>query len=212
MSGFPRAHQLSVIGCHGCGLVCEHISDENGHARCPRCYALLRRRHHDSIARSWAFLLAAAIFYIPANILPVMYTSLFGSGSDNTIIGGIMALWADGSYDVAVVIFVASVVVPCTKFLMLGMLLITAQQRSRWATRERAKLYRLVELAGYWSMLDVLVVAIVAALVKFQSLSEIEPRIGILFFGMTVILTMLSAMNFDPRLIWDGESTHAAHL
>jgi paraquat-inducible protein A len=212
MSDFLRAHQLGVIGCHGCGLVCEHIPGEDRHARCPRCHAVLRRRHRDSFARPWAFLLAAAVFYVPANILPVMYTSLFGSGSDNTIIGGIMALWADGSYDVAVVIFVASVVVPCAKFLILGLLLITAQQRSRWATRERARLYRLVELAGYWSMLDVLVVAIVAALVKFQSMSEIEPRTGILFFGMTVILTMLSAMNFDPRLIWDDESTHATDL
>jgi len=97
--------------------------------------------------------------------------------------------------------------VPCSKFLILGMLLITVQRRSTWAMRERARLYRLVEIIGYWSMLDVLVVAIVAALVKFQSLSDIEPRTGILFFGMVVILTMLAAMQFDPRLIWDSEET-----
>lgn len=134
-----------------------------------------------------------------------MFTSLLGQGSESTILRGIVEFWKAGSYGIALVIFIASVAVPCTKFLVLGLLLFTAQRRSRWAMRERARLYRLVELIGYWSMLDVLVVAVVAALVKFQMLSEVAPRVGILFFGMTVILTMLSAMNFDPRLIWDSE-------
>lgn len=204
MSGHPRARRLSVIGCHACGLVCEDTLAETGHARCPRCGAALHRRRPDSIARAWALLLAGVILYIPANVLPVMYTSLLGSGSDSTIMRGVIAFWNSGSYGIALVIFVASVAVPCTKFLVLGLLLVTAQRRSRWALRERARLYRLVELIGYWSMLDVLVVAVVAALVKFQALSDIEPRVGILFFGLVVILTMLSAMSFDPRLTWDA--------
>lgn len=94
---------------------------------------------------------------------------------------------------------------PGIKFVVLTLLLVTAQRRSTWAQVQRAKLYRLVEVIGYWSMLDVLVVALVAALVKFQALSDIEPRLGILFFGLVVLFTMLSAMSFDPRLIWDTQ-------
>jgi paraquat-inducible protein A len=207
MSGPPRAHQLHVLACHACGMVLEDGLDHPGHGRCPRCGAPLHRRRPNSIVRTWALLIASMLFYIPANVLPVMYTSRLGSGSDNTILQGVVEFWRGGSYGIALVIFIASVVVPCSKFLILGMLLITVQRRSTWAMRERARLYRLVEIIGYWSMLDVLVVAIVAALVKFQSLSDIEPRTGILFFGMVVILTMLAAMQFDPRLIWDSEDT-----
>ena len=139
-----------------------------------------------------------------------MYSSLFGHGIESTILHGVVEFWASGSFGIALIIFIASVVVPCAKFLVLGTLLFTAQRRSRWATLERARLYRLIELIGYWSMLDVMVVAVVAALVKFQALSVIEPRAGIFFFGLMVILTMLSAMSFDPRLIWDGEQTDAS--
>jgi paraquat-inducible protein A len=208
MSKIPRAGQLRVIACRACGLVCEDTLDkaldETGQARCPRCGAALHRRHADSIAHAWAFLIAALILYIPANVLPVMYTGMFGNGGDSTILSGVIQFWQDGSYGIALVIFIASIAVPCTKFLVLGLLLTTSRWRSRWAMRERARLYRLIELVGYWSMLDVVVVAIVSALIKFQVLSNIEPRIGILFFGMTVILTMLSTMSFDPRLIWDN--------
>ena len=207
MSGPPRARQLQVVACHACGMVLEDRLDGLRHERCPRCAASLHRRRPNSIVRTWALLIASMIFYIPANVLPVMYTSRLGSGSDNTILQGVVEFWHDGSYGIALVIFIASVAVPCTKFLILSLLLVTVQRRSTWAMLERARLYRLVELIGYWSMLDVLVVAIVAALVKFQSLSDVEPRTGILFFGMVVILTMLSAMQFDPRLIWDSEET-----
>ena len=144
------------------------------------------------------------ILYIPANVLPVMYTSLLGHGSNSTISTGVIEFWKAGSYGIALVIFIASVAVPCAKFLALSVLLVSAKRQSSWARRERALLYRLVELVGYWSMLDVLVVAIVAGLVKFHALADIEPRLGILFFGGVVILTMLAAMQFDPRLTWDG--------
>lgn len=205
MSQPPRAHQLRVVGCHSCGLVCEDVPAENGHARCPRCGSALHVRRPDSIARAWALLLAGIIFYIPANVLPVMYTELLGSGHESTIMSGVIQFWQGGSYGIALVIFIASVAVPCTKFLVMALLLVTSQRRSHWKRRERARLYRLVEMVGYWSMLDVLVVAVVAALVKFQGLSDIEPRVGILFFGVVVIMTMLCAMSFDPRLIWDGD-------
>jgi paraquat-inducible protein A len=144
------------------------------------------------------------ILYIPANVLPVMYTSLLGRGSNSTISTGVIEFWKAGSYGIALVIFIASVAVPCAKFLALSVLLVSAKRQSSWARRERALLYRLVELVGYWSMLDVLVVAIVAGLVKFHALADVEPRLGILFFGGVVILTMFAAMQFDPRLTWDG--------
>lgn len=195
-----QSTHTGVIGCHSCGLVCEA---DHSITHCPRCGTPLHHRRPESLARGWAFLVAGVIFYIPANLLPVMYTSLFGSGSDSTIMRGVVEFWKSGSYGIALVIFTASVAVPCIKFLALGLLLFTAQRRSNWARRERAKLYRLVELIGYWSMLDVLVVAVVTALVRFHGLSNTEPRVGILFFGMVVILTMLSAMSFDPHLIWD---------
>ena len=205
MSERASADRLGLLSCHVCKLVCEDTLGRNRRTLCPRCATCLHRRRPDSLARAWALLLAGVIFYVPANVMPVMYTNLLGNGSENTILGGVVEFWKTGSYGIALLIFIASVGVPCTKFLILGLLLVTAQRRSRWAMRERAKLYRMVELIGYWSMLDVLVVAIVAALVKFQALADVEPRIGILFFGGVVILTMLSAMQFDPRLTWDGE-------
>jgi len=205
MSLPARAGQLGVVACHACGLVSEDVRSASGHGDCPRCGATLRRRRPESIARAWALLIAGAIFYIPANVLPVMYTELLGSAHESTIMSGVIQFWQGGSYGIALVIFIASVAVPCTKFLVMALLLWTSQRRSRWKRRARARLYRLVEVVGYWSMLDVLVVAVVAALVKFQALSDIEPRVGILFFGVVVILTMLSAMNFDPRLIWDDD-------
>lgn len=207
MSTRPRALELGVIGCHTCGLVCVAPSSAGQAARCPRCGAALHSRRPDSVSRAWALLLAAMIFYIPANMLPVMYTDMLGHGSNSTISTGIIEFWKAGSYGIALVIFIASMAVPCAKFLILGLLLITARRRPRWARRERARLYRLVEMVGYWSMLDVLVVAIVAGLVKFKALADIEPRVGILFFGGVVILTMLAAVQFDPRLIWDGNET-----
>ncbi|VVA50512.1 Paraquat-inducible protein A [Serratia ficaria] len=193
------ARQLNVAGCLTCGLVCRDLS------RCPRCRTRLHDRRSDSLVRSWALLLAGIIFYLPANVLPVMHTSLFGKGGESTIMAGVIDFWRAGSYGIALVIFVASVVIPCMKFLSLILLLVASQRRSAWAMPERARIYRLVEGIGYWSMLDVVVVAAVSALVQFQTLSTVEPRSGILFFGLVVILTMLSAMAYDPRLIWQGD-------
>lgn len=206
MSARLRAHELGVIACHICGLVCERTRSVHA-AQCPRCAGPLHRRRPDSLARAWACLLAAVVFYIPANTLPVMHTHLLGQGSDSTIGAGIVEFWKAGSYGIALIIFIASMAVPCAKFLALGLLLVTSQRRTAWAMRERTRLYRLVERIGYWSMLDVLVVAVVAGLVKFKALADIEPCVGILFFGSVVILTMLAAMQFDPRLIWDGDDT-----
>ena len=202
MSRAPRAAQLGIIGCHVCGLVCRAPTGDD--AACPRCGAALHRRKRDSIGRTWALLVAAFILYIPANVLPIMRTVSLGDIDDNTIISGVVELWVKGSPSLAVIVFTASIVVPMTKFLVLGTLLASTQRRSRWALRQRAKLYRAVEFIGYWSMLDVFVVALLTALVRFGFFSEVEPLPGVVFFGLTVILTMFSSMSFDPRLMWDG--------
>ncbi|MEE9103632.1 paraquat-inducible protein A [Pseudomonas nitroreducens] len=203
MSQPPLAAELNLCLCHGCGHACE--LDRGAH-RCERCGASLHARKTDAITRGWAFLLAALVFYVPANLLPVMRTEMLGNGADSTIGGGVLEFWEAGAWDIALIIFIASVGVPAIKFFSLGLLLFTAQRRSTWARRQRSQLYRFVELIGYWSMLDVMVVALVAALVQMQGLGTIEPRPGILFFGLVVVLTMLSAMSFDPRLIWDSDS------
>jgi paraquat-inducible protein A len=200
MTDVPYAHEHGLVLCHICGFACAQDAHQ-----CPRCDSAVHARKPNSIARTWAFLIAGLIFYIPANMLPVMYTTMFGNSSQNTIMSGVIEFFISGSWDIALLIFIASVVVPSIKFVVLGLLLVTCQRRSTWAMHERAKLYRFIELIGYWSMLDVLVVALVAALVQFNELSTIEPRIGILFFGLVVVMTMFAAMSFDPRLIWDAE-------
>ncbi|EIK94265.1 paraquat-inducible protein A [Pseudomonas sp. M47T1] len=201
MSRQPKAADLDLCLCHGCGQAC--AMHEQPH-HCPRCGAALHRLKPESLARTWAYLAAALIFYVPANLLPVMNTSLLGQGEDSTIITGVLEFWDAGAWDIASIIFIASIGVPAIKFCALILLLVTAQRRSQWACRQRSKLFRFVELVGYWSMLDVMVVALVASLVKFQALGTIEPRAGILFFGMVVVFTMLAAMSFDPRLIWQN--------
>ncbi|WP_223881548.1 paraquat-inducible protein A [Affinibrenneria salicis] len=193
-----------MCGCDVCGLV-SALPTNDGDSRCPRCASRLTRHRPPGDARSWALLSAAVIFYIPANVLPVMYTSLFGRGSESTIMAGVIEFWRGGSYGIAAIIFIASVVIPCMKFLALGLLLITTRRHSGWARRERTRLYRITEWIGSWSMLDVVVVAVISALVQFHALSEAEPRAGIVFFALVVILTMLSALSFDPRRIWEGD-------
>lgn len=204
MSHLANAQDLNLCLCHSCGMACDMTDHPH---QCPRCDAPLHARKTNSLTRTWAYLLAALVFYIPANLLPVMNTSMLGNGADSTIIAGVQEFWESGAWDIALIIFIASIAVPGIKFVALSLLLITTQRGSHWARRQRSKLYRFVELIGYWSMLDVIVVALVAALVKFQALGDIEPRAGILFFGMVVVFTMLSAMSFDPRLIWENRQS-----
>ncbi|MHC8294172.1 paraquat-inducible protein A [Pseudomonas sp. LB3P58] len=198
----PVASELNLCLCHSCGLACDMTDEPH---ECTRCGAPLHRRKTNSLARTWAYMFTALAFYVPANLLPVMNTKMVGNGADSTIMSGVVEFWQHGAWDIALIIFIASIAVPGIKFVALTLLLVTVQRDSQWANKQRSTLYRFVELIGYWSMLDVIVVALVASLVKFQALADIEPRPGILFFGLVVVFTMLSAMSFDPRLIWDKE-------
>lgn len=205
MSTPPRAIDLGMMACHVCRQVTAYTEDR--HAHCPRCGNTLHARKRASVSRAWALLVAAAIFYIPANVFPIMRTQSISSKDDNTILSGIMELWRAGSPGLAVIVFTASIIVPVLKFLIMGFLLVTVQRSSGMVARQRARLYRFVELVGYWSMLDVFVVAILSALVHFKILSRVEPLPGVVYFGIVVVLTMLSAMSFDPRLIWDNRKS-----
>jgi paraquat-inducible protein A len=215
VSALPRAAELGLIACTVCGLVCRNVPGDpqldgdgvDDAMACPRCGSTLRRRKPHSYTRTWALLIAAFILYIPANVLPIMRTASLNDVDDNTIISGVVELWVKGSPDLAIIVFTASIVVPMLKFFALGTLLVSSQHGSGWARVQRARLYRLVELIGYWSMLDVFVVALLTALVRFSVLSLVEPLPGVIFFGLTVVLTMLASMSFDPRLIWDGKDT-----
>jgi len=197
------AASLGLLICHSCGQLSK-VAPGVHEAACARCGSHLHARKPDSIARTWAFLIAAIICYIPANVLPVMETgSLFGSQSD-TIMSGVIYLWTSGSWPLALLIFFASITVPALKIVALIFLSLSVQFRSRWRPRDRARLYRLVEFVGRWSMLDIFVIAILVALVQFSALATIRPAPGVLAFGAVVVLTMFAAQAFEPRLIWDN--------
>lgn len=197
------AASLGLLNCHVCGQLARGAG--HGHeACCPRCGAPLHLRKPDSITRAWALLIAAMILYIPANMLPMMYTSsLFGSEAD-TIMSGVIYFWTSGSWYLALIIFFASILVPLLKMVVLLFLLVSVQMRSRWQPVRRARLYRMVEVVGRWSMLDVYVVAMIVSLVQLQALATILPGPGAIAFGAVVVLTIFAAMAFDPRLIWDS--------
>jgi paraquat-inducible protein A len=201
------AASSGLLACHACALV--HRASPAGHdMACRRCGAALHVRKPHSIARTWALLTAAWVLFVPANVLPVMVTgSLFGAQSD-TIMSGVVFLWVTGSWPLALIIFIASIVVPGAKLLALTFLVISVQRRFAWAPLQRARLYRAVELVGRWSMVDIYVAAVLAALVQFGGLMSIRPGPGAIAFGAVVVLTMFAAECFDPRLIWDEEARH----
>ena len=186
--------------CSSCAQVSALSTDSSV---CPRCGAFLHWRNPDSIQRSWAFVIAAAILYVPANYFPVMTVVSFGSGEPDTIISGVRHLIASGMWPLALLVFFASITVPVLKLTSLVVLLITTQRRSQWRLRERTFLYRVVEGIGRWSMIDIFMLSILVALVRLGSIASIEPGPGAFAFAAVVIITMIAAMTFDPRLMWD---------
>jgi paraquat-inducible protein A len=196
------AARLGLLVCLSCGLVARALPGVHGQD-CPRCGAQLHFRKPFSTARTWALLSTAMILYVPANVLPVMETgSLFGAQTD-TIMSGVVYLWTSGSWELAVVVFIASIVVPLAKVIALIFLLVSVQLRSKRRPLQRTRLYRLIEVSGPWSMLDIYVITILVALVQIQGLATIRAGPAAIAFGAVVVLTMLAAMSFDPRLIWD---------
>lgn len=199
---------LKLYGCPTCGRVSQllHPVATDTPLLCPRCATPLHHRRPRSLQRTWAYLIAATILYIPANLLPIMSTSnVFEGETLHTILGGIEELRHGGDWMLALIVFIASIAVPLLKIGALLMLAITAQRRSRWKQAERAQLYRMIEAVGHWSMLDVFVVVLLVGTIRFGPLGGVMPEPGLLAFGAVVVLTMLAAGSFDPRLIWPEE-------
>lgn len=174
---------------------------------CPRCASKGYVRRKNSLQWTLALLFTSIILYLPANIMPIMITDLLGNKVPSTIIAGVILLWSEGSYPVAMVIFIASIMVPTLKMIAIAWLCWDAHGKGD-RDRERMHLiYEVVEFVGRWSMIDVFVIAVLSALVRMGGLMNIYPAMGALMFALVVIMTMFSAMTFDPRLSWDREPT-----
>lgn len=199
-----EAARSGLAACTTCGLL-SRSAPQGQAGRCPRCGAVLTKRHHHSIQYTWALVIAAAILYLPANALPVLTTTTLGSSESDTIITGVVYLYQSGSWPLALIVLVASVMIPLGKLIALAYLLVTVQRGSAKNNHDRTRLYRLVEFIGRWSMLDVFVDAFLVALVQLQPLMSVAPGSGVVFFMAVVVLTMLAAHSFDPRLIWNPD-------
>lgn len=200
VTAFPAdsAAALGLVSCH----VCYKLAHGQQH-RCPRCGSALHLRIPNSLQRTLALLITALVLYIPANVLPIMTTTQLGRSTDSTILGGVILLVGMGSYPVAAVIFIASVLVPVGKFIAIAWLLWSVARRHRSSHRQRTVLYRATQFIGRWSMTDVFVVTILVALIHLGGLLRITPGAAAVAFGGVVVVTMLAAESFDPRLIWD---------
>lgn len=204
-AGFVTARQAGMIGCTQCGL-----ANPAGQALCHRCGSTLRAPGPDSLQAVWAWLIAGLIAYVPANLYPMLITRIFGKPTDNTIVGGVIDLMHHGSYSVAAIVFFASVVIPIGKFAAIAYLAVVVRRSAGVKVEARHRLHAVVEFIGRWSMIDVFVVAILASLVQLNFVASIQPGIAAISFALSVAFTMLSALAFDPRLIWNPDEAVAA--
>jgi paraquat-inducible protein A len=209
-AGGITAAEARLLPCLTCNLVSR--APAHGAAACPRCKSRLYARKPAALLRSWTFLLCAMALYVPANILPIMETQSFFGWQSDTIMSGVVFLWKSGSWPLAIIVFVASIVVPLLKMIALLVILIAVQTGVRVHCEDLTRLYRVLELIGRWSMLDIFVVAILVALVQMQLVATVTPQNGAAAFGAVVVLTMLATMSFDPRLIWDSARREKMHV
>jgi paraquat-inducible protein A len=211
MSATPStAMQHGLQNCGACGLLSLPAPGvEEGH--CPRCAEPVAFRKGDSIQRTWAFVIAAAICYIPANVLPVLTTTTATGTDSDTILQGVILLWSPTGWPLSLIVLIASIIIPSAKIAVMAYLLVTVQRGSIRNNEQRIRLFRTVEFIGRWSMVDVFVDTFTAALVQLQPLMSVEPGPGLFFFAMVVVLTMLAVESFDPRLIWDAASEQGVH-
>lgn len=193
------ARAAGLVGCRTCGL-----ASPAGVATCPRCGTALHARAPASLQKVWAWLAVGLICYIPANLQPMMVTTFLGKAAGSTILGGVVELIHHGAYGIAFVVFLASVLIPVSKFLTIAFLALSIQFRLPVPVHTRIHLYEAVEFIGRWSMVDVFVVAILTALIQMGFFAAIEPGPAAVFFALSVAFTMLSAQAMDPRLIWDS--------
>ncbi|MBY6056630.1 paraquat-inducible protein A [Leisingera daeponensis] len=198
---FLTAAAAGMAGCRACGTV-----NAGGSRACACCGSPLHPAGPASLQRVWAWLAAGLIAYVPANVYPMLRTTTFGRSSENTLIGGIAELVSHGSYAVALIVFLASIVIPVSKFLAIGYLAVSVSRPSALGSHGRLVLYEVVEFIGRWSMIDVFVVAILTALVQLDFAAAVSPGMAAVSFALSVAFTMLAAQSFDPRLIWTAPS------
>lgn len=199
------ASAAAMVSCHMCRLLCRRpVAGDRVSSVCPRCGAALHHRKPASVMRAWALVIAALIFYLPANLYPIMVTSSLGTDRPDTIISGVIYFITTGSWHLALIIFVASIMVPLVKILILIYLLLSVQFAwLRWPV-DRTRLYRLIAAIGRWSMVDIFAVTSMVALVKMGAIGNVDAGSAAPFFAAVVVLTMLATECFDPRLIWDA--------
>ena len=205
-----RAIDAGILICGECHELSRQDPDTDEQT-CTRCGALVHARRPNSLTRTWALLITAAILYIPANLLPIMTINSMGQGAPSTIMAGVIDLVHYGMFPIATVVFVASILVPTFKLVGLALLLLSVQRHQPLSARQRIIMYRFIEFIGRWSMLDIFVIAILVAVVNFGRLASIEANLGAVAFASVVILTMLAAVTFDPRLIWDNTESDDDH-
>lgn len=191
-------------GLQGC-TVCTGVAPLEA-TICNGCGARLHAGWSDSLQETWAWLITSIVLYVPANILPIMHTKFLGKTSENTILGGVVTLWEHGSYPIALVIFVASVLIPISKILVFIWLCTSVHFGSTMALSQKTRLYRITEFVGRWSMVDVFVVGILVALIQLGNIMTILPGTAALAFAAMVATSMFAAIAFDPRLIWQSAS------
>lgn len=205
-----RAADAGLLVCHDCHQLNRAVAEQR-HQRCTRCGARVHMRRPNSIARTWALLITAAVLYLPANLLPIMTVRMLGSGTPDTIMSGVVTLAKHGMFPIAAVVFIASILVPTFKLVGIAMLLFSVQRHHPMSPRQRILVFRFIEWIGRWSMLDIFVIAILVAIVNFGSLASVEAGFGAIAFAGVVVLTMLAAITFDPRLIWDNTEAGNKH-
>jgi paraquat-inducible protein A len=205
-TGVMTAMQQGLQSCEVCGLLSRPAPGEE-EGRCPRCNEELVFRKPASLQRTWAFLIAAAICYIPANLLPVLTTTTAKGAESDTILQGVVLLWSPTGWPLSLIVLIASIMIPIGKIAALAYLLVSVQRGSIKNNEQRVRLYRMVKIIGRWSMVDVFVDTFTAALVQLQPLMAVEPAPGLVYFAAVVALTMFAAESFDPRLIWDPSSS-----
>ncbi|OPA94085.1 paraquat-inducible membrane protein A [Pseudomonas fluorescens] len=205
-----RAIDAGILVCTECHELNKQEPDTDEQL-CTRCGALIHARRPNSLARTWALLITAAILYIPANLLPIMTINSLGQGDPSTIMAGVIQLAQHGMYPIAAVVFIASILVPTFKLVGIGLLLFSVQRHQPLSAQQRIVMYRFIEFIGRWSMLDIFVIAILVAVVNFGRLASVEANLGAAAFASVVILTMLAAVTFDPRLIWDNTESDDDH-
>ncbi|WP_269540929.1 paraquat-inducible protein A [Cerasicoccus fimbriatus] len=203
MSARQTARSHGLIACETCGQLSQPPAEHRGKMACPTCGGKIESRKDRMISRTWALVIAGFVLYIPANLYPVMTFNMVGNAESDTIMSGVVELFQSGMWAIGLLVLCASITVPLAKLIGLAYLLFTVQRGHHTRTKDRTRLYRIIELIGRWSMLDVFLVSILIAVVNLGQVATISPDIGAVFFASVVIVTMFAAQTFDPRLIWD---------